>query len=77
MSINAPSHGELIALTMRSRPSGVRREAPVILQREHHAALRGFGQAFLDAVDAPLEAFVFGVAGQHRLLAARLHRVVE
>ena len=52
-------------------------EAPVVLQRKHHAALGGLGQAFLDRVDAPLESLVQRVARQQRFLAAQLHQLVE
>jgi hypothetical protein len=49
----------------------------VSLEPENHAALLGLEQALLDAVDDPLEAVFFGVAGQDRLDAAIGHQFVE
>ena len=56
---------------------GGARQAPVVFQSEHHAAFLGFGEAALDAFDAPLEALFLRVAGQDRLDAAVLHQLVE
>jgi hypothetical protein len=52
-------------------------EAPVVLQGEHHTGGLGVGQAGLDAVDAPLEGVLVGVALDRRLVALDLHQVVE
>ena len=49
----------------------------MIFQGKHHAAGLGLGQTLLDGFEAPVEAFVLSVAGQHRLEAAGLHQVIE
>src|ERR1043166_446080 len=49
----------------------------MVFQRHHHPALFGFGDAFLDALDAPLESIILRMAGQDRLDPTRLHQVIE
>src|SRR5206468_565301 len=41
------------------------------------AAMLGFGDALLDALEAPFETIILGVTGQNRLDAARFHQLVE
>ena len=49
----------------------------MIFQRHELAVLLGGGQTFLNGIDAPLEALVLRMAGQHRLNAARSHEGVK
>src|SRR5437867_1572779 len=49
----------------------------MVFERQDDAAFVALGQTFLDAIDAPLEAVVFGVTGQDRLFTAGLHEFVE
>src|SRR5207302_2735770 len=52
-------------------------QAPMIFQREDHAAFLRFGQATVNAVDTPLESFLLSVAGDDRLEAAIRHERIE
>jgi hypothetical protein len=49
----------------------------MILEGQHHAAFLRLWQAALDAFDAPLEAFLFGVAREHWLDPPVLHQLIE
>jgi hypothetical protein len=52
-------------------------EAPVVFEAEQDAALGGFGEARLDAVDAPLETLVLGMTWEDGFLAAGFHELIE
>src|SRR6266498_4140947 len=52
-------------------------QAPMIFQGENHAALFGFRETALDAVNTPLEAFLLSVAVQDGFDAAVRHEGVE
>jgi hypothetical protein len=49
----------------------------VVFQRHDDAALFGFGNAFLNALEAPFKTVVLSATGQNRLAAARFHQIVE
>src|SRR6059058_3190041 len=49
----------------------------MIFECEHYAAFFGARQTTFDAINHPLEAFLFSVAGQHWFDATLLHQLVK
>src|ERR1043165_6762566 len=52
-------------------------EAPMIFQSEDDTALLSFGDAFLNALDAPFEAIIFSMAWKDWFNAEGFHEIVE